>query len=768
MSLLDSLKNLCDRLAPLGWGDFLLAATGGELEIRQPTTQKLEAALLKELSVVKRALPGLEDFAAAGKCAITPGLPAQSLLYHALASPLVLRDHQGKLLQGFATPAELDIVENYIFAASKTTLPQLLEKLGGKQRVAIVPFSSEYRPASETIDGHNADLVFSRTGVGRVGTSPARYAGRERGFWPEDEDNPHRVRTIPVRFSLWLAVKKKGSETRVSPILDNDQAQAKDEKKRDFWVPVHKLFAGPECLAGLSLTPQFTAALFNLKIQRVHKQLKTSPLPAGFPYVLQDAEIASWSADPALGPGWLAPTVHKSLVQPALVAGKPVTFPVTAARVDGFAAVELPGKGNFNNLEINPGPSYVHARMRVKDGMMKDLNDEDDVLKAMRKEAYDALHYVDFTGEGAVQGSVPELTGQGIATHPAYVLISAPDPFPATGQFQLSEWSRSMEIPAQFQGKLWSINPTPLSETRLPGNLQLPGSPFRAEDATVTAIVGMGAPASAANVWPRQPSAARTSVLPDDAAGVFAPGWDVGVDRLTTGAKTPHLAAYALGSPFPEDAKLCAALSTFWPAVAPDVFRTFATPIGNTSGTIAPLTDDEIGQSGALPWDGIPGPRVVEQGGARFVELADFLHADYVRQFSENRFSMRLIAQVHVEEYEARIIAMCRVYSVVANLGDISQVRDQWLALSFRSVSSGDPELHDAQNEGGAILKGPIYRVELCENLLVAEGKPNPGNARLRRFPLRNLQFFFASPASQRVLTRSDTDPQWAAADSEA
>jgi hypothetical protein len=74
----------------------------------------------------------------------------------------------------------------------------------------------------------------------------------------------------------------------------------------------------------------------------------------------------------------------------------------------------------------------------------------------------------------------------------------------------------------------------------------------------------------------------RFSSLPDDCAGVFAPGWDVAADRLPGRNGAVHLAAYGLGSPFPEDAKLCAALSTFWPAVAPDVFRTFATPIGNT------------------------------------------------------------------------------------------------------------------------------------------------------------------------------------------
>jgi hypothetical protein len=35
-------------------------------------------------------------------------------------------------------------------------------------------------------------------------------------------------------------------------------------------------------------------------------------------------------------------------------------------------------------------------------------------------------------------------------------------------------------------------------------------------------------------------------------------------------AKGFDIAAYGLGSPFPEDAKLCAALNSFWPAVAPD------------------------------------------------------------------------------------------------------------------------------------------------------------------------------------------------------
>ena len=67
-----------------------------------------------------------------------------------------------------------------------------------------------------------------------------------------------------------------------------------------------------------------------------------------------------------------------------------------------------------------------------------------------------------------------------------------------------------------------------------------------------------------------------------------------------------HLAAYGLGSPFPEDSKLCAALSTFWPAVAPDATRSFQPNPSNASWpSVSPLTDTEIGIEGDLPWDGI-------------------------------------------------------------------------------------------------------------------------------------------------------------------
>ena len=99
----------------------------------------------------------------------------------------------------------------------------------------------------------------------------------------------------------------------------------------------------------------------------------------------------------------------------------------------------------------------------------------------------------------------------------------------------------------------------------------------------------------------------RHSYLPDAASGVFAPGWDISRD-FSRGVS--HLAAYGLGSPFPEDSKLCAALSSFWPAVAPDASSSFwGNPV--SSPTVSPLTDEETGQSGNIPWDGAAGPKII-------------------------------------------------------------------------------------------------------------------------------------------------------------
>src|SRR5262249_1646914 len=65
--LIDGVATACRRLAPLGWRELLLGATGGELDI---AAGDLKSELTKPLSRIDRSYPGFGDFATAGTRAI--------------------------------------------------------------------------------------------------------------------------------------------------------------------------------------------------------------------------------------------------------------------------------------------------------------------------------------------------------------------------------------------------------------------------------------------------------------------------------------------------------------------------------------------------------------------------------------------------------------------------------------------------------------------------------------------------------------------------
>src|SRR5215204_4473779 len=132
MSLLDDVKKICDRLAPAGWGE-LLALHGLDI-----TAADLKAELTRELPNVRRGVSGFEDFAHEGRRGIEPGHPARSLLYHALASTNVLKKADGSSLTVFPTLAEIEIVENYVFAVSPPTLQELRARVGNAPLAVVV------------------------------------------------------------------------------------------------------------------------------------------------------------------------------------------------------------------------------------------------------------------------------------------------------------------------------------------------------------------------------------------------------------------------------------------------------------------------------------------------------------------------------------------------------------------------------------------------------------------------------------------------------
>lgn len=720
MTLLDDVAEVCARLAPSGWRELLLAHG---LDI---TAEDLRAELTKTLPV-DRDIPGFEDFAADGTRGIEPGVPARSLLFHALASPNVAVGVDGRPLGGFPTLADVDKAENLVFGMDPPSLANLRARARGGF-LAIAVFAVEYRSGPETVHRSHADLCFSRTGVSRVGNAPPLYDAPARGFTPFG-DRAQDIRVLPSRFAAYVAAQLRPGDAHFGPMNlelrkrhpEFFQEDGVSDDNRQFWVPLHKLFSGPECILGEEVCLTLETQHVNEKLRRVHLELAADGHDTGWtgtdldqvPFVFTEG-IAEWSKDPDLGPGVLVPEVHDRLVEPATYRGRPLAFNVPPSSDFGLGpSLTIEAEDGFRRA-----PEYVHVRHQItEDGSVRDLNDEPDVGPRVFAGGYRALHYLDFSGDGWVQASVPELAVRIPRRIPAYSLVTAPDFYPRCDQRELMEWWIE-RVPTALRQGTWRTPPLTLSDERVAPNLTLPGVDFRPEDDTVTAIVSLPLTRSL-SVRPLPMLASRRHPhLPDAAAGVFAPGWDTSQDR-TNG--TPHLAAYGLGSPFPEDAKLCAALSTFWPAVAPDAGRSFST----TFPTVSPLDDTEVGSVGDVPWDGVRGPRVVPgAGGVEVVEYASFDHVDYVRSALDARFSLAETGEVISAEYEARVLAMARSY-IAAGLTSTSAKR-AWGVLSFLAAEDG--EVASAQSEAGTNLQGQVWAVELFRR---GEARLSPTDHRL-------------------------------------
>jgi hypothetical protein len=220
--------------------------------------------------------------------------------------------------------------------------------------------------------------------------------------------------------------------------------------------------------------------------------------------------------------------------------------------------------------------------------------------------------------------------------------------------------------------------------------------------------------------------------LPDGSPGLFDPGWDTSQGIYYTDPNRPlqkFLVGYGLGSPFIEDAKLCAALGSYWPGVAPDSTRTFA-PDKQIGGevypypTIVPLTDEEIGSapldSGQfLPWDGVRGPRAATFEGRPVAAYTDATRVDYIDLLGT--MTAALTSRIDTAEYQARILAMEAIYwalgihdpDFVAKYGEkaavykVLQAKAVWAVLSFRVVQEGDLGLAAAERITGVRLAGP-------------------------------------------------------------
>ena len=673
MSLINAVEHACARLAPAGWRDLML------LHGLDITSATLREELVKPLQI-HRTLPGFEDFAANGTRGVEAGNPAASLLFHAFASPNVTIGVNGQVLADYPTSAEIEQLLNYVYAAANPSLENLRQQAGGAP-LAIAVFAYEYRPLPETVHQQQADLCFSRTGVARVGTAAALYAPQRRGFLPFVDDQPNQIRVIPARYGAFIATRRFGQPGTFGPM--NPQPGDQD---LEFWVPLHKVFEGDECMAGMNLSVWLENHQINEKIGQIHRRFRGTgwqePDILNPPFAITQG-LSHWADAELFAPGLLMPDAKEALVELAHYQGRPLSF------------IMPPDSGGL-----------IHGRHRVHDdGSVEDLNERENVDAIVRAGGYRALHYQDAMADGWVRAHCPQLKLDSI---PAYSIIGAPDFYPLCGQRELKAWSADPEVfPCTTPPcpEVWHTRVNPLSDVRFNINQSLAGDLFPLEDRSVTAIICHFQASSAPRTGLPVALARRQSWLPDFASGVFGPGWEVG-RGLVDAPFANVLCGYQLASPFTEDARICAALGSYWPGVAPDSTRTFEPR--SVAATIIPLTDNEIGSYITPGWDGRSGPTLIEIEGRAVVQYQAYEYSDYTQAALAGQLSLALTGQTSTEQYHDRVLGMRRAYRAVG-AGSDKQQQILWPLLSFHQVQLPDDAFEVAQQEADYRLEGDVY-----------------------------------------------------------
>ncbi len=729
MSLIEELKVICDRLAPLGWRDLLLTVTDNELNIAQPTTDALQAALTQPLRMIDLSARGFEDFHPNGEQAIAGGNPAKSLLYHALASPNVHPTASGtpsSTPTDYATLAELDTIENFIYS--------LVSDREDLENTFVAVFAYQYRVASRTSHLRHADLAYSRTGVARVGTTQHHYDPSRRSFWVIPEGGGDALPVLPARYGVFLARKAKPGAT--GSVQGGHSGNADD----DFFFPVHKLFVGRECLQGQNLDINFLEFHRNEKLRRTHLLSLSDgglPLPSGFdiskyPYVRDSSNGDDLVSLQTIGSSILVvPKPQATLVRRVSQrntvsnAEQLVHFVVPSSNRITKSTLAIPASGRDRLA-----PEYVNIRHEVDPNgpvnqTLKDLNtlSKEAFDEAMRNGGYAAAHFTDDSCDGCLEAVVTGLTLDVSDNVPAFSLITAPDFLPLADQFEV-ETDPTIRLVE------------PLSKGRLPVNPSLPrpsdpmSFAFNHSDKTATAIVGAFAVGTQVEIagFPNR----MISFLPDAASNVFAPGWDVSRSRDALGS---FLTSSGLGSPFPEDAKLCAAIASFWPAVAPDNGRTFGNQQEDTDifvGNQLPMLDEELGfhpnhervKSGELSsyrgWDGEFGPFFEEVVTTLHVNYVAIERSDYVSQALAGHIRVSLTAEVQSEDLIARNQAL------EACQGILGVGLSEECLVVFRKVDNWA-----SFGRGVPQLNGGGYLLEFAE--LTGERKPTSEIVRVRK-----------------------------------
>jgi len=583
---------------------------------------------------------GFDDFA--GHRLIEPGYPAGSLLYHALASPRV--QPQGFGPRQYPGIAELDILENVIYG---------LKTMDGEDwsKIVLAVFAYEYRPAYKTPHHNYADMVFSRTGIARIGEYGMNYDPLNRCFInkPVDAKKTKNIAVAPARYGLFLARTVTG-ETGISLM---GKAVDGNDPSRSFLQPVRKIFSGDTLIDLKDLTFKDyhvneklyslvikSGSTFNNPVNKAGKPKFDIEKP---PFKIESNHSAGLVESTVIGSSVLITSVAAPLVRPAVQNNQRIFLNVKKADEVYFSALTTAKVGDEEVLNVNNPPDNIerevndysvprNAPLFVNIKYQQDKTNPAKLIHLRTAEKkghvydnYKAALFEDSICDGCVTVDTTTWSSKTVPGDvlknclPAFSIITAPDFFPLVDNYDLADFDLAA-TPKEtnfFEGGLYSL----CAERTIPnqrlvdpmtGKIAFPHHADKSDRAsTCTAVFSeeLGERANAAPDFsiPSKREYRATSFLPDVCSGIFAPGWDITYANDTPEKnshnqdqyykKDSYLSTRGLGSPFAEDMKLCAAMDGMWPAASPDAARTYqgSLEINFRNPVSIPLMDTEIG-----------------------------------------------------------------------------------------------------------------------------------------------------------------------------
>lgn len=640
-----------------GWSRHLEKALGVNLDISPEELLKelvkpLDEAKLNTLRSDMRS--GYDDFS--GESLVQPGFPAHSLLFHAMASPRVRPEG----IKNYPSLTQLDTLENIIYALSEWNELKSVYGIKSHRDLVFAVFAYEYRPAFKTPHHAYADMVYSRTGIARIGNEPLHYDAVNRCHTdrPQDASREKRVAVIPARYGVFIARKVRMNDIslvrskKLKPEgkLYKDVKDDRHDDRRFFLQPIRKLFDNDMLTGNMNIGYSEThqsEKLVKLYLEMKLKMYNRPPTRRGSIHLIEQENNIRRA-----GASFLVVSKKEELIRPAREKGEILFFKVppkkwipiedykyanryfTAWATQEVEDVELltedrsaPLTRMYNDYsQPRNKPMFVNITNKkyYRDDSFSPLarTPDERYENFINKGGYYAPLFEDSICDGCVEAELSalkldSLPGISKKPLPAFSIVTAPDFFPQVDPLDLVDFD--IAPGTQTESNFYEGGVASLATARIQPNPKMVKPQAEVTRDTYLAVFSGLLKQDAGTDTRRRafysnPATERdyeiSSYLPDVASSVFAPGWDVtycgpkDINRI-------YVSTEGLGSPFVEDMKFCSALNGMWPATSPDAARTYqgsnesdyALPekAQYRNPTAIPLLDHELGFCGDGP-----------------------------------------------------------------------------------------------------------------------------------------------------------------------